>query len=83
VTSGIKSSIARVRGSDGRVAGAGFLVGDRLVLTCAHVVNLAVGRATPAAERPGGELAVDFPLLSVRTGPGTGLLSARWLGGCR
>ncbi|MGW2847933.1 VMAP-C domain-containing protein [Streptomyces sp. NPDC001108] len=32
------------RGGDGRVAGAGFALGPDTVLTCAHVVNEALGR---------------------------------------
>jgi hypothetical protein len=32
--------------------GAGFLIGDRLVATCAHVVNAALGHRGDPAERP-------------------------------
>ncbi|WP_184964225.1 nSTAND1 domain-containing NTPase [Streptomyces echinatus] len=39
---------------DGAVAGAGFLVSDRVVVTCAHVVEAAGGR-------PGAEVQVTFP----------------------
>ncbi|RNG25039.1 serine protease [Streptomyces botrytidirepellens] len=49
---------ARVFGSDGVVAGAGFLVADRLVCTCAHVVRESGGG------RPEGPVSVDFPLLT-------------------
>ncbi len=49
---------ARVFGSDGVVAGAGFLVADRLVCTCAHVVQESGGG------RPEGPVSVDFPLLT-------------------
>jgi hypothetical protein len=48
-------SLARIRSPDGAV-GAGFLVGPRLVLTCAHVVG--DGRA---AEPPESPVSLDFP----------------------
>ncbi|MFM9607316.1 nSTAND1 domain-containing NTPase [Streptomyces niveiscabiei] len=49
---------ARVLGPDGAVTGAGFLVGDRLVCTCAHVVQ------EPDGGRPQRSVSVDFPLLA-------------------
>ncbi|MFC4071732.1 nSTAND1 domain-containing NTPase [Actinoplanes subglobosus] len=48
---GLEPAIVRIRGDDGRVAGVGFLAGDRTVLTCAHVVQRA------------GSVRLDFPLL--------------------
>ena len=47
------------------MVGAGFLVGDRGVLTCAHVINAALGRGSQAVDRPDRAVAVDFPLLAV------------------
>ncbi len=46
-------------------AGVGFVVGDRHVLTCAHVVNAALGRAQRDQEAPGEQVRVqvEFPLL--------------------
>jgi hypothetical protein len=46
-------------------AGVGFVVGDRHVMTCAHVVNTALGRAQRDQQAPGAELRVqvDFPVL--------------------
>jgi hypothetical protein len=46
-------------------AGVGFVVGDRHVLTCAHVVNTALGRVQRDQEAPGAEVRVqvDFPVL--------------------
>ena len=46
-------------------AGVGFVVGDRHVLTCAHVVNTALGRAQRDQEAPGAQVRVqvDFPVL--------------------
>ena len=47
-------------------AGVGIVVSDRHIVTCAHVVNGAIGgRVQRAQERPGPEvrIQVDFPLL--------------------
>ncbi|MDV6288984.1 hypothetical protein R2F25_17760 [Streptomyces sp. UP1A-1] len=67
---------ARVFGPDGKPAGAGFLVAEDLLCTCAHVV------ATADGERPEDPVEVDFPLLARRPagppGPGPGdVLAAR------
>ena len=56
-----KSAIARIyQGS--LVVGAGFLVSDRHILTCAHVVTAALGLAQATQEMPTGEVEIDFPL---------------------
>jgi WD40 repeat protein len=46
-------------------AGVGFVVGERHILTCAHVVNTALGRALRAQEAPGSQMRVQvvFPVL--------------------
>jgi Trypsin-like peptidase domain len=46
-------------------AGVGFVVGDRQVLTCAHVVNTALDRPQRDQQAPGAQarVQVDFPLL--------------------
>ncbi|WP_371618686.1 trypsin-like peptidase domain-containing protein [Streptomyces sp. NBC_00454] len=60
------AAVVRVRGADGTVGGAGFLVAPDLVLTCAHVVSDALGR--PRDEDPTGSgIAVDLPLADLRT----------------
>ena len=51
---------ARVLRSGGGVAGAGVLIDQRHVLTCAHVVNQALGRDRQQQERPVGEVELDF-----------------------
>ncbi|MFV2176182.1 ATP-binding protein, partial [Actinomadura sp. LOL_011] len=45
--------------------GIGFVVGSREIVTCAHVVNAALGRDKNARERPDGSVRVqiDFVLL--------------------
>ena len=49
---GFACSVAKVLMGDGRAAGAGFLIGERLLVTCAHVV----GDRTPP-----GQVTVEFP----------------------
>ncbi|WP_220188572.1 nSTAND1 domain-containing NTPase [Streptomyces phytophilus] len=50
------AGVAQVLAGDGRVVGAGFLAGEGLVVTCAHVV-LAAGSGA------GGQVALRFPHL--------------------
>jgi hypothetical protein len=38
----LEASLVRIHTTDGRVVGAGFLVGEMHILTCAHVVAGAV-----------------------------------------
>ncbi|MCI5163514.1 MAG: hypothetical protein D3917_16130, partial [Candidatus Electrothrix sp. AX5] len=49
-----------------RPVGAGFLVTPKHILTCAHVVNTALGRNLNAADQPSpaSEVFLDFPLLN-------------------
>ncbi|MGH3248919.1 MAG: trypsin-like peptidase domain-containing protein [Trebonia sp.] len=55
----------RILGADGKVRGLGVLVGERHVVTCAHVINAVLGREQRAQPQPGPEtrVFVDFPLL--------------------
>jgi hypothetical protein len=57
--------IVRVLGPDGRPAGAGVLVGGRRIVTCAHVVNVALGMDPRSQDRPDGAVTIDFPLLAL------------------
>ncbi|MFB7755776.1 trypsin-like peptidase domain-containing protein [Streptomyces sp. NPDC056121] len=59
----LEASQARVYTSDGRVVGAGFLVAEDVVCTCAHVVARALGSETDTEEAPDGFVEIDFPLL--------------------
>ena len=61
----LESSIVRICSANGVVVGAGFLVGERQVLTCAHVVAGALGLADDAPEKPRAPVYLDFP----RTAP--------------
>jgi hypothetical protein len=53
--------------------GMGFVVGDQQVVTCAHVVNTALGRDQYAQDQPGPEalLKIGFPLLGDDAGDTT------------
>ena len=77
MTKEITSSIVRIRNDRDQVIGAGFLVSDRHILTCAHVVARALGVSDTTADVPSGTVRVDFPLVA----PGE-MLNARvasWL----
>lgn len=58
--------IVKVRqGTSGTPVGVGFLVGDKHLVTCAHVVNAALGRDKRCRERPPdtARVQVEFVLL--------------------
>ncbi|MEM8923080.1 MAG: NB-ARC domain-containing protein [Actinomycetota bacterium] len=60
--------VVRVRTSDGGVAGAGFLIDGGRAITCAHVVNRALGRAPDEASPPTEPVSIDFPMVEGDTG---------------
>ncbi|NET61063.1 MAG: trypsin-like peptidase domain-containing protein [Symploca sp. SIO2E6] len=62
----LTSAIARIRQANGRVVGAGFLVSDKYILTCSHVINVALGRQINAPDEPHQEVCLDFPLVTSR-----------------
>src|SRR5713226_8778652 len=62
--------IVRILGPDGRAVGVGALVAERHVVTCAHVVNTALGRDARDQGQPAGAVTLDFPLAD--SGRGTG-----------
>lgn len=57
----LEPSIVRIRKSNGTVVGAGFLVQEKYVLTCAHVVAQALGISLYTPEKPLEEVHLDFP----------------------
>ena len=63
MTTQLESSIVRIRAANGRTIGAGFLVGEKQVLTCAHVVAGALGLPHDTPETPQAEVCLDFPLI--------------------
>jgi WD40 repeat protein len=56
--------IVRFLATDGRPTGLGVLVGPRHVITCAHVVNAALGLDHRSQEQPSEPVRIEFPLLS-------------------
>ena len=64
MTTQLESSIVRIRAANGRTIGAGFLVTEKQVLTCAHVVAQALGLSEDAHEMPQAEVRLDFPLVA-------------------
>ncbi|MFI0091796.1 nSTAND1 domain-containing NTPase [Streptomyces bobili] len=54
IASDLLGAVAQVLGPDGAVVGAGFLVAEGVVATCAHVV-------AAAGSGPGGQVLVAFP----------------------
>ncbi len=63
----LEASLVRIRTTDGHVVGAGFLVGGRHILTCAHVIRLALGLPDSPVDLPQGLVSFDFPLVPPRT----------------
>ncbi len=59
-----ESAIVRIRAANGAVAGAGFLVDEQHILSCAHVVVSALGLPGDAGGLPNADLHLDFPLLA-------------------
>ncbi|MCC8248678.1 trypsin-like peptidase domain-containing protein [Saccharothrix luteola] len=62
----LPSSVVRFTDAAGRTVGAGVVLG-RHVVTCAHVVNLALGLDPRSAARPAETVEVDFPALNGET----------------
>jgi S1-C subfamily serine protease len=63
----LESSIVRFRKSNGAVVGAGFLVSEKHIVTCAHVVADALGIARDTQNRPTEDVYLDFPLVDSET----------------
>src|SRR5918997_6433864 len=66
----------RMRDAAGHTVGVGVIVGSREILTCAHVVNSALGRDRRAQDHPAGEITVEF---TVGDGPPLRARVQRWL----
>ncbi|MET9441117.1 serine protease [Streptomyces sp. NPDC006610] len=60
----LPQAIARVWDADGQVVGCGFLVAERTLATCAHVVARASGTDQSDPVGPSFAVMVDFPLLT-------------------
>ncbi len=68
----LEASLVRIRTTNGQVVGAGFLVEERHILTCAHVVAGALGLADDTPEKPQTPVSLDVPRVAPRQ-----LLTAR------
>ncbi|MET9438970.1 serine protease [Streptomyces sp. NPDC006551] len=80
--SALVSAVVRVKGPDGAIGGAGFLIAPDLVLTCAHVVSDALDRPREHPVEAGTEVTVDLPLAGNADGVDGGDRSAtvqRWI----
>ncbi|MCO5995019.1 nSTAND1 domain-containing NTPase [Actinoallomurus rhizosphaericola] len=53
--------LVRVLSADGAGIGLGLLIGEREIVTCAHVVNYSLDRDAMAPERPEVPIQLDFP----------------------
>ncbi|MEU0523680.1 nSTAND1 domain-containing NTPase [Streptomyces niveus] len=60
------SSVVRVRGGDGAIVGAGFLIAEDTVLTCAHVVSDALDQPRDSAVDAGAVVVLDLPFAAGR-----------------
>src|SRR3954451_16482985 len=60
----LKSAIVRIIGNTGQVVGAGLLVAERTVLTCAHVVAQGLTIADTTVNSPTQDVTLDFPLVA-------------------
>src|SRR6185437_14435046 len=61
--------VVRVLGPGGGGVGVGVLVGERRIVTCAHVVNAALGLDLVQQARPERQVLVDFPLVAPGMAP--------------
>ena len=60
----LRASVARIFDARGDVVGAGFLVSERHLVTCAHVVAQALGLPHDTPSPPAREVRLDFPLIA-------------------
>ncbi|MCB2263692.1 MAG: AAA-like domain-containing protein [Candidatus Thiosymbion ectosymbiont of Robbea hypermnestra] len=59
----LESILMRIFDQKGQPVGAAVLIDDKHGVTCAHVVNEALGNPHEAQERPVEDIRIDFPLL--------------------
>jgi hypothetical protein len=62
MTVALQSALVRVWNSDNQIIGAGFLVTESHILTCAHVVSDALD--LPRQEMPANPVQLDFPFVA-------------------
>jgi hypothetical protein len=66
MTTQLELCVVRIYSTSDTVVGAGFLVSQKYILTCAHVVAYALGIARKTVEMPDVEICVDFPMLAAK-----------------
>jgi hypothetical protein len=59
-----ESAIVRIWSEDEEIVGMGFLIDNRRVLTCAHVVTSTLGIPDDAPDLPTDKIRLDFPLVA-------------------
>jgi hypothetical protein len=59
----LELSVVRIYSNSGNVIGSGFLVSDKYILTCSHVVALALQIPAGTSEMPTGIVSCDFPIV--------------------
>ena len=57
----LESAVVRIYSHSGQVIGAGFLVSQKQILTCAHVVASALRIPANATQIPEASISLDFP----------------------
>src|SRR4051794_40671516 len=57
-----QDSIVRLTNAHGVIVGGGFRIDDHRVVTCAHVVNSALGRRQDAQEKPAETVTMSVAL---------------------
>src|SRR6266536_830213 len=57
----VAPALVRLLDADGVGRGLALLIADREIVTCAHVVNLALGLSDEPPQRPSAPVQLDFP----------------------
>src|SRR5215471_3167139 len=60
----LKAAIVRIFATQGHIVGMGFLVSERTVLSCAHVITAALRIAEGTPNPPTETILLDFPLIA-------------------
>ncbi|KYC39203.1 hypothetical protein WA1_31135 [Scytonema hofmannii PCC 7110] len=66
MTAPLEFSVVRIYSNNNKVVGAGFLVSQKHILTCAHVVADALSLARTIVEKPEQSISLDFPIVAAK-----------------
>ena len=61
MTNLLKNSLVSIQTSEGMIVGAGFLVDEDLIVTCAHVIRSALKLNSMPELTPKSKILLDFP----------------------